>query len=226
MNPLIMKSLLAVLLGLHLTSYTLAQEPETKKHYRSRLTQNDFFKVDAGQLIMLEFGLNYEHNFKGLWSATAGAGINRASLFYSLDLFENEILFNDFYSQQYKWGYFFSAGVRRYFNKYNEPSGLYCELEGRYKKWSMQERDPKHGGPTIRYFLEDIQIVPIVGWVPNRSHWFEVYLGLGIVNTFGNGEGKKWVGTGNGENGSAFVMLDESINFTSIRPKMGFRFCF
>lgn len=220
-----MKTLLLISL-LCIQFFTYSQDPESNRKYRSRLSKTNYFKIDAGQLLMFEFGVNYELNFNNLWSITSSAGINRGSIIYTNQMFGMNILENDFYSSGYKWGYQFSFGLRHYFNKYKEPKGIYSEIEARYKEWSKKEIDPKHGNQSIKFLLEDIQIVPIIGWVPNRSHWIEMYLGLAIVNTTGVAEGSYWVGTGNGDDGSAFTHLKENINFMSYRPKMGFRICF
>lgn len=208
------------------SNFSFSQESENVDKHHSRLTRKNYYKLDFGQLIMLEGGLNYEHNFNGLWSFVAAAGVNKGSLFYTAGSFGKNIEFNDFHSNTYKWGWFLSAGARRYLNKLNNPFGFYSEVEFKYKNWSKSETDTEHGGAMIYYTINDAQIIPVIGYVHNRLHRFEAYIGCVLVNSTGVGDGKVWGLTPNEEYPTGYLKYHEKVNFFSVRPKFGFRLCF
>ncbi len=207
------------------SSMSFAQEKTRAKPDRS--ARINYFKFEPTQFLNQEFGAQYEHYFDGRLSIGLSAGFNRGGL---IDLIGAGKTFmeGDFVStyDSKRWGYHVGGMARIYFKNRVGPYGFYSEAEIRTKTWSKNEIDIENGHYVVRLGVRDVQLIPKIGWVPNRSHWVELYLGLSINQSFANARGPLYVGLPNGDNGGAFIEMDRQVKRTVYRPKIGVAICF
>ncbi len=139
-----MKKNALLLIFLSLTLSAFCQESETTRKKKDRLTKLDYIKVEPTQLVNLELGAHYEHNFNGMFSAGVSAGVNKAGI---MDIsFFGKPYFDDYSNTSHakKWGYHFGGFLRLYLKPHVGPTGFFIEGEMRYKTWYKDELDLSH----------------------------------------------------------------------------------